>query len=134
MKLEKQTYFYLLEDDIVYKEYKEKIDKYIKELEAQDKKDDLLVCPSEEYLSCPCPKEIEISDSEYENLKQHSEWLNKYEGDPLLTAFSFESYRDKYEKEQRKKNELRRVIERLMDSSVYDMDEKIRVLLDTVLE
>ncbi|GHV80432.1 hypothetical protein AGMMS49944_22230 [Spirochaetia bacterium] len=150
MKLEKQNYYNLLDDDFTYKAHKEKIDEYIKkELEAKEIKkqrekmpdgvlsqselDELLTAErAVEYL--PSPKEIEISDSEYENLKQHSEWLNEYEGSYGLAAFGFESYRDQYEEEKQKNHKLRRVVERLMERSVQDIDDKTRILLDLLLE
>jgi hypothetical protein len=145
MKLDEQTYFNLLDDGFIYKTHQEEIDKFIKEeVEKEEKRkektlngapdelemDELLtaVHPSGEHFSSP--KEIEIPDSEYENLKQHSEWLNKYEwGGDKLFGFAFESYRDRYEKEQRKNDKLQRVIEGLMDDNVYDMRRKVRVLL-----
>jgi hypothetical protein len=149
MKLEKQKYFQLLEDNFIYRDHKDEIDRVIKEeLEKEEKRREeessdgtlsqleqgqlLTAIRSEEYWSCP--KEIEIPDSEYEELKQHSELLNKYNGGGDKLAFAFESYQGKYEKEQQKNYKLQKIIERLMDEGVNDMDDKIQVLLDIVLE
>ncbi|GHU70109.1 hypothetical protein FACS189450_04020 [Spirochaetia bacterium] len=128
MKLEKQRYFQLLEDAIVYKAHQDEIDKVIKE--ELENEDCLLRSAPKNFSS---PKEVEISDTEYEELKKHSELLNKYEGDWDKLLFSFESYREKYEKEERKNNKLRMIVERLMENDACDMDAKVRVLLDILL-
>jgi hypothetical protein len=127
MKLEKETYFQLLEDDSIYEAHKDEIDKVIEELENEDC---LLRSAPANFSS---PNEIEISDAEYEKLKQHSELLKKYEGDWDKFAFAFESYREKYEKEIQKNYKMRRIIEGLMDDFVGVMSDKVRVLLDVLL-
>ncbi|GHU85662.1 hypothetical protein FACS189473_4820 [Spirochaetia bacterium] len=130
MKLEKQTYFQLLEDAIVYKAHKDEIDKVIKE-ELENENEDFSLRSAPENFSSP--KEIEISDTEYEKLKKHSELLNKYEGDWDKLLFSFESYREKYEKEVQKNYKMRRIVEGLMGDYVDDMSDKVSVLLDVLL-
>jgi hypothetical protein len=154
MKINKSNYFNLLEDDIIYKTYQEQIDKFIeeeKEIENKKKDEqklreknkmgevltqseiDELLAPirHEEYLSCP--KEIEIIDSEYETLKQHSEWLNKYEGQMDDFAFAFESYREKLKKEEEKNYKLKEIIMALMGNTVNDIEDKINVVLNILL-
>ncbi|GHV81065.1 hypothetical protein AGMMS49944_28560 [Spirochaetia bacterium] len=130
MKLEKQRYFQLLEDAFVYKAHQDEIDKGIKE-ELENENEDCLLRSAPKNLSSP--KEIEISDTEYEELKKHSELLNKYEGDWDKLLFSFESYRVKYEKEVQKNYKMRRIVEGLMENDAWDMDAKVRVLLDILL-
>ncbi|AEF84952.1 conserved hypothetical protein [Treponema primitia ZAS-2] len=127
MKLEKERYFQLLEDDFIYEIHKDVIDKVVKEIENEDS---LLRNASENFSS---PKEIEISDTAYEELKKHSELLNKYEGNDFKSSCSFESYREKYEKEVQKNYKMRMIVEGLMDDYVDDMSDKIRVLLDILL-
>ena len=127
MKLEKETYFQLLEDDFIYEAHKDEIDKVIAELENEDC---LLRSAPAKFSS---PKEIEISDAEYEKLKQHSELLKKYEGDWDKRAFAFESYREKYEKAVQRNYKLRNIVEGLMKDYVGDMSDKVRVLLDVLL-
>ncbi|GHT83564.1 hypothetical protein FACS1894137_05010 [Spirochaetia bacterium] len=149
MKLEKQTYFQVLEDDIVYKAHKEKIDTFIQEeLEKEEalKKDreennssgalsqleiDNLLCAVREPFSSP--KEVEISDVEYEELKKHSELLDKYERDMDRLACSFESYRDKYEKTKQKNCKLQRIVERLMENDHIGIERKLSILLEVLL-
>ncbi|GHT70102.1 hypothetical protein FACS1894110_20930 [Spirochaetia bacterium] len=131
MKLEKQTYFQLLEDAFVYKAHQDEIDKTLKK-DAEEAKESS-VCVSEVLRHLTSPKEVEISDTEYQELKKHSELLDKYEGNLLQGVCSFESYREKYEKEVQKNNKLRMIVERLMKGDEWDMDDKVRVLLDMLL-
>jgi hypothetical protein len=127
MKLEKETYFHLLEDNFIYENHKDVIGKVVKEIENEDC---LLRNASENFSS---PKEIEISDTEYEELKKHSELLNKYEWNDLKPCCSFESYRDKYEKVVQKNYKMLMIVEGLMNDYVDDMSDKVRVLLDILL-
>ncbi|GHU84642.1 hypothetical protein FACS189473_2420 [Spirochaetia bacterium] len=131
MKLEKQTYFQLLEDAFVYKAHQDEIDKTLKK--DAEEAEESSVCASEVLRHLTSPKEVEISDTEYEELKKHSELLDKYEGEMDRLACSFESYREKYEKEEQKNNKLRMIVERLMENDAWDMDAKVRVLLDILL-
>jgi hypothetical protein len=132
--ISKDAYFGLLDDSFKYDAHKEDIEDYLKkkaEHEEEAKKSKNYMSMFNNNSTLPDIKSISIADDEYKQLKEKSEKINIFESNELALMSSYESYKQRYEKELNKVWKLTELLaEHLTESDTMDL----KILISRLLE